>query len=387
MPGGYGTEDTPWGAAGDRGPVKSPSPPGERGGQGYVAPQPTITPNIPQQTTGTFHNTTLSQDPNDEKGDYMDWGYVNPTTGLTAGQTQEQAAAASKKAEIDRMTSMQGALNMKQSLGQNLNKWSDQDLLKAQEAGLFTGEAEGMLGGVTGYEKEVNAMKNAIASKMGRNIEGYQDPKRGLESLPEFQALTRLTGNPVLAAVNAVGVDKAIEYGIIDPNDPATENFRAQTTGDIGYDPTGRYTWEDVESDPKLYEAYQKLTGGDLKPDELREYLRYLDYGEQEPGGGGWQPQRQMSQRERNLALLRFLQGGSPIKQLEQSGFMGSMKDPYAESMKEAGEKGIFSGVSGTGITGEAMKHLLKSWGSGYSSPRYANVARGGIMSVWNDRR
>ena len=94
-----------------------------------------------------------------------------------------------------------------------------------------------------------------------------------------------------------------------------------------------------------------------------------------------------MSQRERNLALLRFLQGGSPIKQLEQSGFMGSMKDPYAESMKEAGEKGIFSGVSGTGITGEAMKHLLKSWGSGYSSPRYANVARGGIMSVWNDRR
>ena len=115
MPGGYGTEDTPWGAAGDRGPVKSPSPPGERGGQGYVAPQPTITPNIPQQTTGTFSQG----DPYDEKGDYMDWGYVNPTTGLTAGQTQEQAAAASKKAEIDRMTSMQGALNMKQSLGQN----------------------------------------------------------------------------------------------------------------------------------------------------------------------------------------------------------------------------------------------------------------------------
>ena len=94
------------------------------------------------------------------------------------------------------------------------------------------------------------------------------------------------------------------------------------------------------------------------------------------------------SQRDRNLALLRALRKGSPIKQLEKSGFMASMKDPYASEMIETGEKGIFSKTTLAGLKPKDMQRLIKSWGSGYTNPKTANVAaRGGIMSAWNNMR
>ena len=93
-------------------------------------------------------------------------------------------------------------------------------------------------------------------------------------------------------------------------------------------------------------------------------------------------------QRARNLALLQFLQGGSPIKNLEKSGFMGSMESAYQDA-PETLEKGLFSKIiPGGAFNPKAMKRLVTSWGSGYTNPRYANVAaRGGIMSAWNNMR
>jgi hypothetical protein len=309
---------------------------------------------------------------------------------------------------LDRQKDMQAALKIQQLHGGstgNINKWSDQELMQAQAAGLFAGEAEGMLGGVTGYEKEVNQLKKAISSHMGKKYTQGINPMKGLESLPEFKALMKLheTGSPVdmpaqqnsiLTVVNAIGVENAIKYKIIDPNDPATKNFLAQTTGDIGYDPTGRYTYEDVQGDPALKEAYEKLLSGKLKPHEIRQYAHFLDYGISDPnqnqnqGGYGYRNRYGGGQRDRNLALLQFLQGGSPIKQLEKSPFMAGMKAAYQDAPETLSE-GLFSKIiPGGAFNPKAMKRLVKSWGSGYTNPRYANVAaRGGIMSAWNNMR
>jgi len=348
---------------------------------------------------------------NDEKTDYFDETYVSPQTGKTVKTMQDEAYAASQAQEAERMKQMNVALKTQQLHGGatgNINKWSDQELMQAQEAGLFSGEASGMLGGVTGYEKEVNKLKKAIASHMGKKATQGINPKKGLELLPEFKALMKLqqkTGeepNPTLAVVNAIGVENAIKYGIIDPNDPATKNFLAQTTGDIGYDPTGRYNWaEDIEGrrnpetgeweQTELGKVHDKFLSEELTPDEIRQDAHFLDYGTADPnqGGSGYGYGKQrLSQRDRNLALLQYLNKGLPIKQLEKSGFMASMKDPYAESTERTRREGIFKDVIPSGaFTPKAMTHLIKTYASGRASPRYANRARGGIMSAWNDMR
>ena len=64
------------------------------------------------------------------------------------------------------------------------------------------------------------------------------------------------------------------------------------------------------------------------------------------------------------------------------------MKPAYQDAPKTL-EEGIFKNViPGGAFTADAMRRLIKTFGSGYSNPRYANVAaRGGIMSAWNDMR
>ena len=77
--------------------------------------------------TGIVQTTT---DPNDEKGDYMDWDYVNPNTGLTAGENLAQNTAIAKQKEIANAIAMQNAMDISEAAGGNLGKISDQQLLE-----------------------------------------------------------------------------------------------------------------------------------------------------------------------------------------------------------------------------------------------------------------
>tara|TARA_R100001530_G_scaffold76053_1_gene53377 strand:+ start:408 stop:662 length:255 start_codon:yes stop_codon:yes gene_type:complete len=81
------------------------------------------------------------------------------------------------------------------------------------------------------------------------------------------------------------------------------------------------------------------------------------------------------------MDLLTALAEGAPSREMEQSGFFDTLVDPYAEEQSKALEKGIFSGLT-PGYTGQGMKRLLKSYGSGLQSPLFANVAKGGIVGL-----
>ena len=103
------------------------------------------------------------------------------------------------------------------------------------------------------------------------------------------------------------------------------------------------------------------------------------------PEGDGWDDRRDWNyddRRDAKLDLIAALQGGAPIKNLEQSGFMESMEDPYAEAQQEALNKGIFSGVAIPGVSSKGLQRLIRSYGSGLQSPLYANVAKGGIVGL-----
>ena len=89
------------------------------------------------------------------------------------------------------------------------------------------------------------------------------------------------------------------------------------------------------------------------------------------------------SERDRKLDLLRFLNRGAPIRGLSEQGFFDSMKDAYSEDLAKASDEGIFSGILKAGVfDSEALKRLIRSYGSGVAKPRYTNVARGGIISL-----
>jgi len=361
-------------------PTTTPAPvvqnqvsPGHPGG-GY---NPNL--NQPPQVTTTNQNvntgiTQTTPDPYDEKGDYMDWDYVNPNTGLTAGENLAQNTAIAKQKEIDKAIAMQNAMDISEAAGGNLGKLSDQQLLDLQDAGLFTHESEGVLGGVTEYEKQVNLLKRKLQGKIDRmamqGIFPDQDNpammrrfEAGLSSLPEYGQLASLYGD--------IGGETAMYTNIMSPG--------------TGYDPTGINTWQDTESDPRKLEAYYALTGGDLSADELRQYLPSIGYKEPLETGGRqefWDP-GYYDPRQETFDKLRFLNAGLPQKGMEQSGFFGEMTDPYAGDVSEALNKGIFSEAMGQGVFDpKGLKRLITSFGSGVTKPRYANVARGGIISL-----
>ena len=136
-------------------------------------------------------------------------------------------------------------------------------------------------------------------------------------------------------------------------------------------------TWSDVEAG-----------NHPLFPGGLEDY--YDPYGNlgnawHEPSGGpGWEGYGDDyfgDRRDAKLDLLTALQSGAPSREMEQSGFFDTLVDPYAEAQSKALESGIFSGLM-PGYTGEGMKRLLRSYGSGLQAPRYANVAKGGIVGL-----
>ena len=87
--------------------------------------------------------------------------------------------------------------------------------------------------------------------------------------------------------------------------------------------------------------------------------------------------------RQETLDKLRFLEAGLPQKGMEQSGFFGELEEAYQPGMDEALDKGIFSGAMRQGLFDpKGLKRLISSYGSGIAQPRYANVARGGIISL-----
>jgi hypothetical protein len=104
---------------------------------------------------------------------------------------------------------------------------------------------EGVYGGVSGYEAEVNKLKEQA-------LTGNKEEKKAA-----YKALDRLTGS-----------QKNTDYIL----------------SEFGYDPTGVHTFSDIESDPNLYNKY--LSRGTLYDDPLSGILK--PRGPQFTGGGDW---------------------------------------------------------------------------------------------------
>ena len=152
--------------------------------------------------------------------------------------------------------------------GDNLSLWmEDPDAFEtAADIGFFTAQNEGLLGGVTEYEKQTNLLKKAIASKVGKmNTQGLTDAQfeSGLTSLPEYQQLLQLFDGNEAAMQNTL-----FAPGTFDPN------------VNTGYDPTGVNTWQDTEGDPKKLKAFNVLNdpNADIWSDEYFDALEEIGY-------------------------------------------------------------------------------------------------------------
>ena len=307
------------------------------------------------------------------EGDYLDQslpGQSNQSNtggndgGMTYGQLQYKQAQQAYKESLIKQQQMADAKKLADQYGTKINQLTDQQLLDMQASGLFEAQAEGMLGGVTNMEKRSNLLKKTIGSVIDKaktmGLSGNQIADR-LDQLPEFQLLLKDYGGDVNALM---------------------ANFE---NPDLGYDKTGIYSYTDVQTNPELKQAYEALTGGDLSAEELRQFLPFIDYQtfEQNPGVDDNRFRFGAQARDDRLRMLRMLQGAGKIKPLEQQGFFDTMKDAYSEDTARAADEGIFKGILGAGVfDSDALKRLIRSYGSGVAQPRYTNVARGGIISL-----
>jgi len=163
--------------------------------------------------------------------------------------------------------------------GDDLNLWLEDPTAyeDAVDMGFFTAQNEGVLGGVSEYEKQTNLLKKAIASKVGKmNTQGLTDAQfeSGLTSLPEYTQLLQLFDGNQDAMLNTLFdpetfrvTDKGFE-GTFDPN------------VNTGYDPTGTNTWQDTEGDPEKYSAFNLLNDPNADPwsDEYFDALEKIGY-------------------------------------------------------------------------------------------------------------
>ena len=421
--------------------------PGHPGG-GYNPNQNQINKNIIQTTP----------DPNDEKGDYMDWNYVNPDTGKTAAQMAAEAKMQGEKERLEkeRQARLKAGMNISSAIGatgttqQELEYMLKRGTMSTKMAVHFgyaepvldssgkptgryidkkTGKPyvpkdygfssdilttaggktvddwkkgvlgdiqlmqdEGVYGGVSGNEAVTNELKgNSVEAIKKLQAQGLSpdEIKSAMQSHPDFKGLVNMFGGNVdTALLNTVGLSGMKGLGFWDEGRIAQfQETSDDTYGDVGYDPTGTKTFSGLTEDEYKYKFLKR---GELWDDPLSGIFNPQRASSQEGGGFNFRPR--MSQRERNSRLLQFLNAGLPIKQLEQSGFYNEgVRSPYAPDQAKALQEGIFKGIYGQpgqgGISSEAMKRLLKTFASGYSSPRYENRARGGIMSAWNDMR
>jgi len=232
-------------------------PPGT-GGANQPPPTPIIDVKAEQDAADDAYAISLANQNNQTNQNVVP-GPAGFTTGAGVPSEDEIKMARFKQAQADYA-----------NYGDDLNLWMEDpgSYEDAVNMGFFGSQAEGVLGGVTGYEKEVNLMKKAIESKVGKmNTQGLTDAqfKSGLTSLPEYQQLLKLYGGNQTAMQNTL-----FAPGTFDPN------------VDTGYDPTGINTWQDTESDPEKLAAYELLTSNDpnINPysDEYLDALELLNY-------------------------------------------------------------------------------------------------------------
>jgi hypothetical protein len=197
------------------------------------------------------------------------------------------------------------------------------------------------------------------------------DPKA--EFLPQDFLQSIMEGSWVSG--NEAVQNASLAPNITDPNDPNFNLSDFEAAVDAGWE-ANIGTWGDVEAG-----THPLFPGG------LDDYynMQSSGWGVTNPGTGGeaWQDYGYYDPRQATFDKLRFLQAGLPQKGMEQSGFFGEMTDPYAGDVSEALNKGIFSGAMGQGVFDpKGLRRLITSFGSGVTKPRYANVARGGIISL-----
>ena len=187
---------------------------------------------------------------------------------------------------------------------------------------------EGVYGGVSGLEAEVNKQKGEL-HKVSQDLINekaqeiiQKNPKISNEELDkqlnifktsELKNKMLQSGDTNLESLARL-FGKADEYGKVSPDystalmntfgmrDPAygsEDAWEATFKGkegediyksayDVGYDPTGAYTFSDIESDPNLYDKY--LSSGENWEDPLSGVLKprgpkFIGGG---GGGGGW---------------------------------------------------------------------------------------------------
>tara|TARA_R100001244_G_scaffold7064_1_gene9267 strand:- start:43 stop:1362 length:1320 start_codon:yes stop_codon:yes gene_type:complete len=260
---------------------------------------------LESEKTDYLGGNLVSNMSNEEIASYSPGQTYNPNTG--------NIESSYNVPEHDAMSISQSNYN---KYGDNLGNWPTDAKLQAKKSGFFGAQAEGMLGGVTGGEQDINALKETYLKGVTEGGTSWGPAMEALKALTALQG-----GNEEMAKMSALGIQKYLEreskgtskafedivtgktkieglenfdfekfIGQTGGLDWGTEKGKLQ--GDaMGYDPSGVYTWGDVESDPWLSEAYYGLTTGDPEdtPDWLYDkYLKTILYHGNPPGEDSW---------------------------------------------------------------------------------------------------
>ena len=169
----------------------------------------------------------------------------------------------------------------------------------------------------------------------------------------------------------------------------SSNNPVLDSSGNVIYTSFGKHMKDQYQADPEGFynEMVDNMSWEDMATTESDFWRGHTAPG----GGGGYQDYGDQDyygdRRDEKMDLLNALAGGAPAKGLEQSGFFNELVPQYhPDEARAALESGIFSGMYGKpgqiGISGEGMKRMLRSYGSGLQSPHYENYSKGGIVGL-----
>ena len=191
--------------------------------------------------------------------------YNNTATnqdGLTQAEVnkikaQNQAAnEAAYQASLAKQEDMRKAMNLAYNTVNNQQQSNFQNLSDSQkqfliDSGFAAAESEGILGGTMGAELVSNQLKQNLAN--ATNEQEFNDA---------LAALDRLHG----------------DYKITD---------QMASMDLLQHDPSAVYSFGDVESNPKLYQAYQDMASKNLTPQQYTKYMNQIPaFGHQRMSGG-----------------------------------------------------------------------------------------------------
>ena len=202
-----------------------------------------------------FLNNTISQ---------------NPT--VTFQQQNDNRAKIAYQESLDRQAEMHKAMEMAygmQGTEGNMKEVSQFHTLSDSQkqflidSGFAAAESSGILGGTMGAELEANKAKKLFSE----------------------------TGDPL--QLLALGYDpKLLEPGgqldpwVKDKDGNWVENTNYNS--DLGYDPSAVYSWDDVESDKGLYNAFNDMQSSNLTPNNYTNYMNKISaFGHQAPNRSG----------------------------------------------------------------------------------------------------